>query len=725
MNALAAPPKIGASLPRADAWAKVTGGARYAAEFPAPKLAYGALIPSPIAKGRLTSLDLAAARAAPGVIDILTRQNCPKFPPYPEEKTKPGFPGEKRVPLQDDELHWVGQFLGVVLAESLEEARHALSFVRVQCAPAEPVLQMNSAAAQATATMPEKWVGQEELQVTRGAVDQALAAAPNDCKIEVTYRTPIENHNPLETLATTAEWTAPDELLLHDATRGLKQLQNIVAHAFALAPEKVRIVTPFVGGAFGAKGYEWGHTLLAAAAARLVRRPVKIVCTRAQMFDSAGQRAETEQKFSLAAEKNGRLTALRHATTTHCSPVAQYPEPCGNTTRTLYRCPNLEVSHRLVQLNLTTPCPMRAPGEAPGVFALECALDEMAHQLGIDPLEFRLINYAETDEFQNVPWSAKRLRECYARGAEKFGWAKRPAAPGTMRDAEGNRLGWGMATAIYPAKQQPAAAHAILTAEGRLTIRCATHEIGTGISTAMAQLAANALGLPLPDVQFELGDSAFPEAPVTGGSWGTASIGAAVLGVCAELKKVVGNEVGGSWPHDSEKLRAALAQSGQAQFTAEFQAKPDQEARAKFSFHSFGALFVEVKVDSLGQTRVTRAAGVYDVGRVLNPRLARSQIYGGAIFGLGMALLEATVPDPQTGRIANANLAEYHLPVFADIPQFDIEFLDQPDPHMPEIGARGVGEIGIVGAPAAVANAIFHATGKRVRDLPITPDKLI
>jgi len=390
----------------------------------------------------------------------------------------------------------------------------------------------------------------------------------------------------------------------------------------------------------------------------------------------------------------------------------------------LYACPNIEVSHQLVRLNLTTPCPMRAPGEAPGVFALECALDEMAHQLKIDPVQFRLTNYAERDDFEKKPWSSKRLRECYEQGAEKFGWTKRNSQPGSMRAPNGRRLGWGMATAVYPAKRQPAAAHAILSADGYLTVQSATHALGTGTYTTMSQLAANALGLPLENVRFELGDSRFPDAPVNGGSWLTVSVGSAVLNACEGLKQKV-TDLAGSWPNDLASLREVFTRSGQKQIEADGKSEPDKEAREKFSFQSFGALFVEVQVDSLGQVRVTRATGVYDVGRILNPRLARSQICGAVIFGIGMALMEATVPDLQTGRIVNANLAEYHLPTQADMPQFDFHFLDQPDPHMPVNGARGIGEIGIVGAPAAVANAVFHATGKRVRELPITPDKLI
>ena len=724
MTAVAPPPPIGRPLTRVDGPLKVAGHAVYAAEFSPPKMAYGVLIQSPIANGRLTSLNLSAARAASGVIDILTRENAPKFPPYPEAMTKSGMPAEHRVPLQDDELHWVGQHLGVVIGETLEEAQHAGALVRVNCQPTRPLLQMDDPAAQESATTPEKWVATEKLQVTRGNVSEALARAPNDLRIDITYVTPIENHNPIETSSSTANWIAPDRLVIHDATRGVKQLRKVVANAFHLPLENVEIVSPFVGGAFGSKGFQWSHTLLAAAAARLVRRPVRISLTRAQMFDSAGQRARTVQEFTIATDGSGKLSALRHATTTHCSMVAEYPEPCGNMSRMLYACPNLEVSHRLVHLNYTTPCPMRAPGEAPGVFALECALDEMAHQLRIDPLQFRLTNYAEADEYEQKPWSAKRLRECYERGAARFGWAQRPLEPGTLRAKDGGRIGWGMATAIYPAKQQPAAAHAILQADGRLTIQSAFHELGTGTYTAMEQLAAGRLNWPVEKITFELGNSDFPEAPVNGGSWGTASVGSAVIAACEQLRQKVSAALG-RWPNDPQELERALQDRGEQRFEAEAKSEPDKQMRAKFSFQSFGAIFVEVRVDSLGQARVTRATGVYDVGRILNPRLARSQILGGVTFGIGMALMEATVPDLSTGRIVNPNLAEYHIPTHADIPQFEVEFIDEPDPHMPEIGARGIGEIGIVGAPAAVANAIFHATGKRIRELPITPDKLM
>ena len=711
---------IGQPLTRIDGRLKVTGAATYAAEFQRPKLAYGALIQSAIANGRVTKIDLSAAKSAPGVIGILTRGNAPRFKPYPDELTKNGAPGESRVPLQDDNVYWVGQHLGVVVAETFEQATHAASLVRVQY-EAKPLL-VTLPGKGANAGQPEKFIRREKLQVKRGDVDAALGTATH--KIDVVYSTPIENHNPIETTSTTAEWEAADRVLIHESTRGIDQLQKIVANAFGLPRENVRIVCPFVGGAFGSKGFQWSHSLLAAAAAHLVQRPVRLTFTRPQMFDSAGQRAHTEQRLSVGAGKDGKLVALRHATTTHCSPVSEYTETCGNMSRMLYSCPNVEVTYRLLKLNLTTPCPMRAPGETPGVFALECAMDELAHEADIDPVEFRLRNYADFDENENRPWSSKKLRECYQRAAERFGWSKRNRKPGSMRGADGSQIGFGMATAIYPAGQQKAGATAILNKDGAVIVRSATHEIGTGTYTAMSQFAADTLGIPIETIRFELGDSRFPEAPNNGGSWLTASVAPAVMGACRELKKKV-VDLAGSWPNDSTELTNLFTRAGQEQIKAEFNSEPNKEEREKFSFFSYGAVFVEVHADLFGQVRVKRAVGVYDVGRMINPRLARSQILGGMLFGFSTALMEGTVPDEKTGRIVNPNLAEYHVAVHADAPEFDIDFINEPDPHMPDLGARGIGEIGIVGAPAALANAVFHATGKRVRDLPITPDKLI
>src|SRR5438105_2691483 len=390
---------IGQPLARVDGKLKVTGAATYAAEFVRPKLAYGVLIQSAIANGRVDKIDISAAKLAPGVVGLLTRENAPQFKPYPDDLTKKGAPGENRVPLQDDEIHYAGQHLGMVVAESFEQATHAASLVRITYQTEKPVVTIPDEAAQNSATMPATFIGREKLQVKRGDVDGALAGAAH--KIDTVYSTPIENHNPIETYSTTAEWEAPDRLLIHECTRGIKQLQRLLAACFGLPVENIRIICPFIGGAFGSKGFQWSQTLLAAAAAPLVEPPVKLPFTRPQMFDSAGQRARTEQHFTVGADNDGKLVALRHATTTHSSPLSEYTEPCGNMSRMLYSCPNVDVTHRLVKLNLTSPCPMRAPGECPGVFALECALDEIAHESGIDTVEFRLRNYADHDEHQN------------------------------------------------------------------------------------------------------------------------------------------------------------------------------------------------------------------------------------------------------------------------------------------------------------------------------------
>ena len=731
MNNSSISPPIAQSITRVDGRPKVTGTATYAAEFAPINLVHAELIQSTIANGRVTSMNVSAAKSAPGVIDILTRENAPRFKPYPDALTKKGGPGESRVPLQDDEVHWVGQHLGILVAETAEKARYATSLIQVEYASTPPLVSMEHPDAQKNFTRPDTFIGREKLQATRGDPN----SAKGEVRLEATYQTPIQNHNPIEMYSVIASWEARDRLLIYEATRGIKQLQKIVAFAFNLPIENVRILAPFVGGAFGSKGFQWSHTLLAAAAAQMVQRPVKLVFRRSQMFDSAGQRASTSQTFQLAANRDGKLVALHHSTLTHCSPVSEYTEPCGNMSKILYSSPNIEVSHQLLHLNLTTPCPMRAPGEAPGVFALECAMDELAHKLGIDPVELRLRNYSETDEEEKRPWTSKHLRECYARAAEKFGWAKRNPKPESMRAKDGTRVGWGMATAIYPAGQQTAAAKAILDRDGKISIRSATHEIGTGTYTTMSQLAAGELGVPIEQIHFELGDSDFPEAPNNGGSWQTASVGSAVLGVCRDLKKKIFELANAQFPGRTEfespegrlnlNLPDLLHGASLSSLEAESKSEPDKEDRKKFAFQSFGAVFVEVNVDSFGQTRVRRAVGVYDVGRILNPRLARSQIIGGMTFGFGMALMEATIPDQLIGRNLNANLAEYHVPVCADIPEFEVDFINQPDPHMPDLGARGIGEIGIVGSPAAVANAIFHATGKRVRELPITPDKLI
>ena len=736
--------------PRVDGPLKVTGQARYAAEFKLPGLTYASLDQSTIPAGRVLAIDTTEAGQVPGVLGILTSRNMPRLSPPPSDLIGKGQPGEPYVPLQDDVVHWSGQHLAVVVAEALEAAKYAASLVRVEYEAAEPDLQLSRMLP--TSTRPALWAGREKLQVSRGDADQAMLDA--DTVVDVIYNTAVMNHNPMEMFNTTAYWEGPDRLLLHDTTRWIKGVQRILANAFGLKQDDVRVITPFVGGAFGSTGFPWQHIMLAAAAARLGRRPVKLEFTRQEMFTTAGRRAATVQKFALGASPEGRLNALRHETITSTSPLVDYTEPAGNQSRNLYSCPNLAVSHQLVHLNQPSPCPMRGPGEATGNFAMECAMDELSYRLKLDPVELRLRNHADTDEHEEKPYSSKHLKECYARGAERCGWSKRDPAPGSMRTDDGRLLvGYGMATSAYPAVQMPCQAKASLYADGTATVRSATHDVGTGTYTGMGQVAATALGLPLEKVRFELGDSQFPLAPINGGSWLTASVGPAVLAACAALKeqlaKLAGSDAASPLakakpddlvlrdgrlvladdPSKGTAIGDILKQANVGQIEADGAAKPGQNGEEKYAHHSFGAVFVEVTVDpDLGEVRVKRVVGVYDAGRILNPQLARSQLLGGTVFGLSMALQEMSAQDVVLGRTVNANLAEYHIPTCADMPAegFDLTFLEESDPHFGgELGAHGIGELGIVGSVAAIANAIYHATGKRVRDLPITPDKLL
>jgi len=730
-------------IDRVDGKLKATGSVTYTAEFSIPNLAYGVLVQSTIARGRVKEIDTAAAEKAPGVQGILTHKNVPRLNGLPEQFTTNGWPGETRQPLQDDVVHHIGQHLAVFVADTLERAEYAAELVKVAYDEQEPSIRLEQGISQATE--PEFFFGIGGLQTSRGDAAGALGTA--DVKIEPTYTTPVEHHNPIETSATIAMWDG-DELTLYDTSRFIKGEQKAIAQTFGVPLEKVRVVCHFMGGSFGSKGFQWGHVILAALAARQLDRPVKIVLTRQQMFTSAGHRPQTVQSLALAATKDGRLSAICHATMTHTSPVAEYTEPCGRTTKMLYACPNLEVKHKLVRLNVPTPVVMRAPGEASGMFALESAMDELAYTLKIDPVELRLKNYALLNPEDNKPWSSKFLKECYEQGMERFGWHKRNPMPRSMKDGDW-LVGWGMATSTYPGGRQPASAKATIFASGQAVVSSATHEQGNGAYTIMSQIAADALGLPLEKVKFELGDSQFPQAPVTGGSWTTASVGSAVIAAAEAVKTkllrialadpasplygAVEDQIAvrdgrlflKAEPSVGETHAAILSRSRTPVVEAEASVKPGDE-REKFAIHSFGAHFVEVKVDVLlGQVRVTRFVSVFDVGRVLNLKTARSQLIGGITMGLGMALLEDTVSDPHTGRIINPNLGEYHVPVNADILDIDISFIDQPDPYINPMGARGIGELGIVGAAAAIANAVYHATGKRIRDLPITLDKLL
>jgi xanthine dehydrogenase YagR molybdenum-binding subunit len=727
---------LGQPLDRVDGRRKVTGAATYAAEHRQPRLAHAVLVQSTIARGRIAAIDTAAARRAPGVLAVLTHENAPRL-----AKAKNGEPGEDRLPLADDVVHYAGQHVALVVADTVERARYAASLVTVRYQAEEPVFETSQATALAKAVLPPR------LQRRRGDAAAALAA-PAAARVREVYTTPVETHNPMEPSATVAAWDG-DQLTVADSTQAVAVTRAFLAETFGLPKEKVRVVCPFTGGAFGCKGSQWPHTLLAAMAARVTRRPVALNLTREQMFTSVGHRPATVQGLALAARADGTLIAVSHDTVHATSPTTLHAEDCGgNVSWRLYACGHVAISHRVVRVNLGAPSTMRAPGESPGSFALESAMDELAHALGMDPVELRLRNHAERDPVDGKPWSSKHLRECYARGAARFGWQGRNPRPRSTRDGD-LLVGWGMATAFYPAWSDAAAARVRLGADGRALVQTSTHELGTGSYTVFTQLAADALGLPVERVTFELGDSDFPEAPPSYGSQSVASVGEALLRAAAALKAkllilaapVPGSPLVGLTPDqvamaDGRLFPAAdpgrflecgdlLRRSGQPWIEAEARVEPGEPAKA-WSIHSFGAHFCEVKIDPLlPRVRVTRWVAAVDAGRILNPKTSRSQVIGGVTMGIGMALMEHTVHDPRSGRPVTASLADYAIPVQGDVPAIEVELLDIPDPVMNTLGCRGIGEIGITGVAAAVANAVFHATGRRVRDLPITLDKLL
>jgi xanthine dehydrogenase YagR molybdenum-binding subunit len=701
---------VGQPLNRADGSLKVTGGALYAAEFPVANVAYGTIIQSTIGAGRVVRIDTSEADRAEGVIGILTADNAGKLP----NKGKGAFnPPAGRILslLQDHEVHYNGEPIGVVVAETFEHARHAATLVRYDYENAEVEADFERALAKSY-PYTDKILGRDPPHTNRGQISRALR--DSDVCIDVVYRTPVETHNPIEPHATIAEWKG-DELTLYDSTQFVYGVRRVVARTLGIPEEKIHVVSQFAGGAFGSKGAAWSHVVLSAMAARHVGRPVKIVLTRRQMFGLVGARPYTTQHFEVGAMKDGTLCAMRHTSTSSTSKMEEWVEASTLATRILYQVPNQNTSQHLVKLNTGTPTFNRAPGEASGTFALESAMDEMAEKLGMDPLEFRLKNYAEQDPEEQKPWSSKSLRECYAIAAEKFGWKHRHPKPRSMRD-DGMLIGMGMATSTYPVKQMPASAIARLTPEGIVEIRAATHEIGTGTRTIMPQIAAEVLGIPVDRIRLVMGDTTLPENPISAGSMTATSTGSAVHNAAVALRDAL-KDLGIT---DLASHRPSVLVEVKAD------SKPPEDAKKKFSMHAFGAVFVEVRVDpDLGTVRVSRITGAYGGGRVLNPKTARSQIIGGIVYGIGMALEEETLIDTRNGRYMNAELDEYHLPVNADVPKIDVTFVDEKDEHVNPIGVKGLGEIGITGVAAAIANAIYHATGVRVRELPITLDKVL
>ncbi len=730
---------VGKPLDRRDGRAKVTGTALYAADHPVRAL-HAVLVTSTVASGRIAGLDTLAATGSPGVVKVMSHLDAPKLPDGGNGALNPPA-GRAMTLLQDDRVRYQGQPIAVVVADTLEHAKAGADAVRVRYGATTAVLDFDAAKASA---YPPKKLNKGEVDTKQGDVAAALASTPR--RIDAVYRTPMEHHNPMEPHATIAQWDG-DQLTIHDATQYVSGVRNTVAKSLGIDPKNIHVVCPFVGGGFGCKGSTWSHVVLAAMAARVVRRPVKLVLDRTQMWGPVGGRPMTEQTIALAAEADGRLVATRHDVVSHTSTFEDFVEPSAVVTRMLYDSATRATTHRLVKLNVGTPTFQRAPGEASGTFAIESAIDEMAERAGIDPLAFRLRNYAEASP-EGMPWSSKSLRDCYRVGAERFGWSKRDPKVGTMRDGH-EAIGWGMATATYPTNRSKASASATIGADGIAVVRSGTQDLGTGTWTVMAQVAADALGFPMDRVRFELGDSTYPEAPVSGGSQSAASVSPAVQAACIEARQqlvqlVIGDRasplanarvddvtiVNGWFQSRSDGARreavAAVMRRATTTVKTEATTAPAADAKQKHAMHAFGAVFVEVRVDEeLGRIRVPRVVGAYGVGNRLNAKTAHSQLMGGIVWGLSMALFEESRLDVRSGRFVNANLSEYHVPVNADIGAIDITFVDEEDPWVNPLGIKGIGEIGITGVAAAVANAVRHATGRRVRDLPITLDKVM
>jgi xanthine dehydrogenase YagR molybdenum-binding subunit len=725
---------IGTPTSRIDGRDKVTGNAKYAGEFDTTGLAFGCVVESTVPKGRIARIDTSAALRVAGVLDVLTHEHRPRMADaasaYKDYVAPDGSPFR---PLHDDKIMFSGQPIALVLAEEWEIARFAASLVHVEYGREPHVTDLHAQRGQAFAVQkPER---------PRGNVERAYAAAEVHHAAE--YFIPIEHHNPIELYASTVIWEGGGKLTVYDKTQGVQNVQRYLCNIFGMKSDDLRVMSPYVGGAFGSGLRPQYQAVLGALA---LERSVRLVLTRQQMY-GLGYRPATIERLALGATTKGTLDAITHEAIAMTSQFEEFSRNDTGWSGLLYKCANARYGHKLVRLDVPTPCDMRAPGAATGVYALECAMDELAVALGIDPLELRLRCYSDRDQNDDVPYTSKSLRECYQQGARAFGWGKRTLEPRSMRDGS-ELVGWGMATGIWEALQMKFSARIVLTANGHAEVACATSDIGTGTYTIMAQVTADMLGLPLGNVTVKLGDSTLPHSPVEGGSWTAASVSHAIARTADDVRnellrlakaipnsplaaqkledvaladgRIVSRKDAGRGVSIADAMRHGAVDRIVRENASDFKDDPSHARNT----HS--AIFAEVKVDGqLGVIRVTRVVNAVAAGRILNPKTARSQILGSVVWGIGMALHEETLVDHNFGRIMNANIAEYHVPSNADVHDIEVIFVDEPDEIINPLGIKGVGEIGIVGTAAAIANAIYHATGKRVRDLPITLDKVM
>lgn len=732
--------EIGDALSRVDGPMKVTGKAKYAVEYEVPGVTYGVLVTSTIAKGRIKSIDTAAAEKSPGVLAIISHLNSPKVPGYSAGTDNHGsrvYGQEFRV-FYNDQVLFNHQPVALAVADTFERANYAASLVKVEYEKDRHITNPDENID--NAIKPERT--DDYSRGLAGAYKQA------EVKIEQEYQTPIQVHNTMETHSVTVVWEGDDKVTVYNKTQAVKIAQKDIMKAFDLKEENVKVISPFVGGAFGSSSRVWPHEMAALLGAKKTGKPLKLTLKRDQVFNMVGYRPRSKQKIGLGATTDGKLTGTTHEAFGSTSTYEQFTERIIDPTKSAYACANLDTTYKLVPLDMSTPCWTRGPGETSGSFALESAMDELAYALNLDPLALRLKNYAETDPENNKPWSSKYLRECYEQGSNRFGWNKRNPVPGSMKK-NGMLVGMGMSSGIYKSDRSPASASATLKADGLVVVRTSVADVGPGSATIMTQIAAEVLDIDVARVRFEWGNSSFPEAPGQFGSHTTASTGSAIYEVCTALKTRLQELAVGKPGTKLEKNQPSdlIAENGsvklvkdqsvklsytdilkqqnlpELEVTKESKGGPEKE---KFSGKSFCANFVEVHVNpATGMVHVNKVVSVVDAGTIINQKTARSQVIGSVVWGIGLALMEEGVIDHRYGRYVNNDLANYHVPVNADVPEIDVVFINKRDSIIDPMGAKGIGEIPLVGFTAAVANAVYHATGKRIRELPITPDKLI